>query len=338
MMDPTQKAFFKHWLGCWKRGQAIEVNGNISYLFAYANGVLNFDPKSAVRELDRLLAVYGGEKAPFPWYCQKWVSDFHLLAGDFRKGLDRYPELTIGATSTTNANEVLNIKRVLGDWVGARELLALSGPKVTAWAKKHLDEVVGYLDAALAARQEAMKRSLLVDWSRGESRYGWHLFRGVASDRKVPKPFYCYYADEEVRNFIADELREAENTVREEKGIPRVGEGWVAETTLYYEIRKAFPHVEVIHHARPEWLKPQHLDIFIAEFSLALEYQGAQHDKPIEFFGGLKQFEETQRRDAKKLDLCLENRVMLIYVREDYDLDRIVGDINQIISQTKSIK
>lgn len=58
-------------------------------------------------------------------------------------------------------------------------------------------------------------------------------------------------------------VREAENTLREEMGIPRVGEGWVNETELYYHIANAFKEERVVHHGRPAWLKRQHLDIYI---------------------------------------------------------------------------
>ena len=55
-----------------------------------------------------------------------------------------------------------------------------------------------------------------------------------------------------------------------------------------------------------------------------LEYQGAQHDKPVEFFGGQKAFEENLKRDERKRQLCKENGVKLIEVREGYSIDELI--------------
>ena len=126
-------------------------------------------------------------------------------------------------------------------------------------------------------------------------------------------------------------IREAENQVRETRGIARIGEGWVSETQLYYEIKQAFPHLQVQHHASPEWLGRQHLDIFIPELLVAIEYQGRQHDEPIDFFGGEVAFREILKRDATKRRLCFQNGVMLIEVRSDYNLEEILERIQSAV-------
>ena len=97
----------------------------------------------------------------------------------------------------------------------------------------------------------------------------------------VPKIIF-----EALMNEIKRILRESENIYREEKDIPKVGEGWVSETELYHKIKEAFPNEEVIHHGRPSWLNRQHLDIYFPKRNIGIEYQGEQHDSPIDFFGG----------------------------------------------------
>ncbi len=62
---------------------------------------------------------------------------------------------------------------------------------------------------------------------------------------------------------------------------------------------------------------------------MAIEFQGEQHDKPIEFFGGEKAFQETKERDARKRNLCEQNGVYLIYVRSGYSLNKVVKLIKQ---------
>jgi hypothetical protein len=247
-------------------GQALPIEGNSSYPLAYAFNLIKLDAEHAVSELDRLVNSYGDENEVFHYYCKKWAADYFLFAGDFRTALNRLPPLKPGGTATHAANEIFNIKRELNDFVGAAELLGLIGPSLTTWAKKNIAEVIAYLDVILHAHQKSLGRSLLIDWSVGENKYGWHLFNGANHDARVAKPFYSYYTHLEIQDFAAAQMRDAENTVRETKGIPRVGEGWVAETALYYQIREAFPSVKVVHHARPSWLKLQHLDIYLPEF------------------------------------------------------------------------
>lgn len=117
--------------------------------------------------------------------------------------------------------------------------------------------------------------------------------------------------------------KQAENHVREHHGVPRIGEGWVSEIELLNLVRDCFPCETVIHHARPGWLRRQHLDIFLPERNVAIEYQGEQHFVPIDFFGGWDGLYRTQQRDRRKLELCTQNRVKLVYLRFD---EPITGD------------
>lgn len=123
-------------------------------------------------------------------------------------------------------------------------------------------------------------------------------------------------------------LREAENSYREAIGAKKIGEAWISETELYYKVKSHFKEVEVIQHGRPDWLGRQHFDVWIPELNVALEYQGAQHDNPVEFFGGQKAFEQNQKRDQLKKEKCLKNGVRLIEVREGYNFEEVIDQIN----------
>ncbi|CAG8747637.1 18598_t:CDS:2, partial [Racocetra fulgida] len=73
---------------------------------------------------------------------------------------------------------------------------------------------------------------------------------------------------------------------------------------------------------RPEFLKtPEHsigleLDIFYPEYGFAIEVQGVQHEKYIEFFHNddPNNFIKQQERDQLKKELCKENWIALRYV------------------------
>ena len=68
-----------------------------------------------------------------------------------------------------------------------------------------------------------------------------------------------------------------------------------------------------------EWLGLQTLDFFLPKHNIAIECQGEQHYKPIDFFGGISGFEKTIERDKIKMNKCTEHLVKLIYVnKNDY--------------------
>ncbi|WP_017472760.1 hypothetical protein [Amphibacillus jilinensis] len=122
-------------------------------------------------------------------------------------------------------------------------------------------------------------------------------------------------------------MREAENLIREDNGIPKVGHGWVGETELYYKVKNYLKSYEVIQHGRPDWLRKQHLDVYIPDLKIAFEYQGLQHDQPVEFFGGEEAFKKNQERDKRKFNLCKRHGVKIIYVREGYDFKEDVARV-----------
>lgn len=118
-------------------------------------------------------------------------------------------------------------------------------------------------------------------------------------------------------------LKQAEDLYRESIGMPKIGEGWISETELFYKISNHFKDDEVIQHASPKWLAKQHLDIYFPQCNIGIEYQGIQHYKPIDFFGGQEAFEKTVERDIRKMNLCKKHNCYLIYVKEGYDFHEL---------------
>ena len=92
--------------------------------------------------------------------------------------------------------------------------------------------------------------------------------------------------------------------ILEKKTTPK----WKSEARLYTLVQSLYP--DAVYQFRSVWLGMQSLDIYIPSLSLGIEYQGIQHYKPIEHFGGEKHFEYQQTNDKKKnIRLCDENSV-----------------------------
>ena len=100
-----------------------------------------------------------------------------------------------------------------------------------------------------------------------------------------------------------------------------------------------------------DWLKYEHylrLDFYLPEYNIAIECQGEQHFKPIDYFGGEEVYEESIHRDLKKIELCNEHGITLLHyatceVPKDFDLyevitseEELIGKIREIISIKQS--
>lgn len=144
---------------------------------------------------------------------------------------------------------------------------------------------------------------------------------------------FVYYINNVIHKIFFYIALSYQDDYRVEKGLPKIGEGWVSETELYHSIRDYFVNESVIHHGRPSWLGKQHVDIWIPKHNIGIEYQGRQHDQPIDFFGGEEAFKMNRKRDRKKKRLFKENKATLIEVRPGYDLKKVLRKIELAIQE-----
>lgn len=155
------------------------------------------------------------------------------------------------------------------------------------------------------------------------------------SNRSVALPFN-YFLERTIQRILTSLLIYNENEFRLHKRLPEVGKGWVSETVLFNKINEEFKKLKVIHHANPKWLGLQHLDIWIPKYNIGIEYQGLQHDKPVDFFGGKDAFQKTKERDQRKRSLCKSNDCYLIEVRPGYEINEVFEIIKGIIINRKN--
>ena len=265
------------------------------------------------------------------------MSDLYFILGDYENALVTCPKPSINQKWYLLANRRINLCVLSGKPATIIDLLALFSKRVTKYGQENI-ELVAKISKILLNEWESKNGSRIIKYVLANSpeipRCDYSLYNGTTFSKpalgnlKIYEFQKCVMLD----NIIADLTKKAENTVREDKGLPKIGEGWISEAKLYYEIKQAFPEYEVHLHGKPEWLGKQHLDIYFPELSLALEYQGIQHNKPIEFFGGVDAYLYRQKLDKKKQKLCKTMQVEIIYVEEGYD---IIDIKRQIVEYSK---
>ncbi len=82
-----------------------------------------------------------------------------------------------------------------------------------------------------------------------------------------------------------------------------------------------FPDKIVEHNVRPPWLQGLEIDIWLPEKFLGFEFQGEQHFKPIEHWGGEKSLKNLQERDRKKSEIFKSMGYTLITVNFNDPID-----------------
>lgn len=154
-------------------------------------------------------------------------------------------------------------------------------------------------------------------------KFEWDPYKG----ENIFGDYFIHYVEDKLLEAFSIIIDTLQNEFRISRGLPRIGEGWIGETNLFYQLKEKFIGYEIIQHGRPSWLGRQHLDIWIPDLKIGIEYHGAQHDRPIDFFGGQEAYEKNVERDNRKKELCNDYGVKLIEVREGYDLDEIIAQI-----------
>jgi len=70
-------------------------------------------------------------------------------------------------------------------------------------------------------------------------------------------------------------------------------------------------------------------DFYLPKYNCIIEYDGEQHFKSVEYWGGDKSFKELQLKDTMKNEYCKLNNIRLLRIR--YDNIDIVGTINNFL-------
>ncbi len=73
-------------------------------------------------------------------------------------------------------------------------------------------------------------------------------------------------------------------------------------------------------------------DFYLPGYNVLIEFQGIQHEKPVDVFGGQTQFEKQQEHDKRKRDYAKHNNINLLEIWY-YDIDNISNIISEYLKK-----
>ena len=224
------------------------------------------------------------------------ASDCWILAGDVRGARDVMASSPLGRTLTHYSQRRLNLTLMLGEPPSVRDLLAMANTPFTRWVLSHQEDTETQLELVFAEHEWTV--GPLEAWLLGRpgTRWSiyWTIFEGTRAGKQadgIRTPWL--YGNRQIQGFLK-EAAPPQRTVRERRVVYPISVKAGFPRRVYRLIEAEIGStVNVVHHGRPEGLGRQHLDVWIPEWKVAVEFQGDQHDRPVGFFGGDEAFEPT---------------------------------------------
>jgi hypothetical protein len=316
------QSFYKYFKDSFFEKKYIDVKGESNYLFTF---LLELRDTYTKNEDYPLLKNYFQTLSDcYPvlrHYTTRWIIDLveENNENNYLKELllNEFNDYYIGIPEYFYLLQKNNETKIDSEFI----FNSITSSSLTQYGKDNIDEIKTHFNKRVLTSFDSDIVSKFYVYVKK-----WKRFNDILVNKQVEKNI------KSILSFYERELRESENDLREIRGIPKIGEGWISETELYYHIKNEFSECKVHHHGKPKWLGRQHLDIYIEDLNIGIEYMGSQHYEPIEYFGGNESLLKTIERDKKKREICISNGCSLLIVNEGYILSEVVSFIRKTIN------
>lgn len=142
-----------------------------------------------------------------------------------------------------------------------------------------------------------------------------------------------YLTNEEYDNLLKKWKKEYKKNLMDLYNDGTIAPKWKNEYLLYFMFSVVFEDTQ--YQYRAKWLGLQSLDIYIPSLNIGIEYQGQQHYKPVDYFGGEEKLNEQKERDLTKKKLCVKNGIKLLEWK--YDTDVNIENFNRFLKDNDII-
>ena len=253
-LNRKQSACYKRIKSELDNGRFVDIGSSKSYIFLYINETLKKVKKkkdiiSVITTLELLRSLY--KDRSLTSLIIPWLADAYVIKEDFTKAMEIY-----------RGGALWSIKYKLKLPVTIRELYLpdqISKIKgFTGFVRDKYDMIEEHIDI-LCKRDGLDKDWFEGDWIQNKieekikegkrvfreyplfvaTRYGYHL-----NQLNTEIKFIDFHSLLDDKTKIEKTLsREAENFLRLDMGVPKVGQGWRNETELYYRVKKFLPQL-----------------------------------------------------------------------------------------------
>lgn len=343
------QSFYIHFKECFEKGILLDTEGCSNYYF-----MLAFDLQWMYQDPCKLAEKYSILTTGYPKlkpYCDNILIKLYRENSMFAQEWDivkQKPYISLKIVY----DYIDKIGEEIFDGDIAAKICGISC--LTSFGRTHKKEVLSFFRQCLQTFEEKQGCRFYdlfydqgKDYKTFDGKYKPEYYRQFY---KLDESLYDLYNELEndykdhdpkgriimVEQAICEQLRflliEAEDAYRESIGVPKIGEGWINETALFHKIKEHYKDYDIIHHGHPKWLGKQHLDIYFTKENIGIEYQGIQHYKAVDHFGGEDGLAKNQERDERKRQLCAENSCILIAIDEGYEFNDVVSQIDNAIN------
>ena len=77
-----------------------------------------------------------------------------------------------------------------------------------------------------------------------------------------------------------------------------------------------------------KYILPLPYDFYLPERNMCIEFDGEQHFRPVEFFGGEDAFKLRKKKDKIKNEYCEKNNIYLLRIKYDENIDEKLKELN----------
>jgi hypothetical protein len=358
ILTKEQARFYKLWSQNWRNKKPMKLDGNHGYLVKFMSDMMKrkYDRKAVIttrNEMKLLWYVYRNENfttepdinSYILSYIVRYVFDSYLLTKDYIKAINWMQlgfedfKKSVSSDRSATFNVYLSLKYEHGIPLTGREFIALYQGDKNYIFKENIELMYNYIEDKIREYEEINNVDLLslITLTYAFQSDGKYPVLKLGIREFLPMNYYNYFELSDFRIVMKEWVDDAENKVREGKGLPKINEGWLNETTLYNIIKEHFEGsgYTIFHRAYPSFLDGLELDIYMPALKIGIEYQGRQHYEPIGFFGGVEAFKKLQIRDEKKRNLCKKNGIKLIEfnyqdsLNEKFVIEKIYSYIDQ---------
>lgn len=351
-----QRDFYRELKVHLNKGLYVDVHNNTSYLYYYIDStsslfVKNRDIKTCHKKLTSIFENYKEDYPSLAGYAYHKLSSIYFVLGDEEKSWEyhcqsvKISNYSDDKSSKSSVSNYLNcvVKRK-SQKMTYEEFEFVFGKNfktyLTQFGYHNWDNIKPFLITNLVSIQKETNRNFI-----------WHI---IEKEKITIEPAQLTLKNDQynlridrnakvgindirppiLNKYLKKLIRNSENDYRVQNKFPKIGEGWISEAVLYYQIKHIFKNIKVVNHYRDsKILGKQHLDIYLPDFQIGIEYQGEQHSKAVDFFGGEEAFQKSVIRDQIKKEKCDAAGIHLIYVEPNYFLDDVVFNIENHLTR-----